>query len=234
MYRRTIITIVVATALLAPEFACGPNCQKIITTKKPEDLAYDDSVRINGLVERRKAAIETAKGGNMYVIEDAKATVTACEMAIEFQLQIGNLAKEGNALYEEHQKKINEARCFLDEVLASKGKLIGTGKAAFISGGHVRKIREYHETFKSLFGKEGGVSERRLVDTYTKGIKAKKAEPEKIKEDNEGEAGEAPKASGEESAGAEASEDKEDWGEVSDEKEGGEDEGEKSDSMDAF
>ena len=186
MYHKTAITIVIAIALLLPGLGCGPNCQKIVSAKKPEELARDDAARINGLVERRKAAMEAAKGGNQYVIEDAKQTVTACEMAIKFQYQIVTLQEAGSPLIEQNIKTINEARCFLDEVLESKGKLIGTGKGAFISGSNARQIRSYHEEFAALFGVEGSISERRIEGVYEKGIKTPKAGKEEDAEVKDG------------------------------------------------
>ena len=190
MYHKSAITVVIAIALLLPGLGCGPNCQKLLSTKKPEDIAKEDTARINGLVERRKAAMETAKDGNQYVIEDAKQTVTACEMAVEFQYRIIKLQEEGNPIIEKNIGKINEARCFLDDVLESKGKLIGTGKGALISGSNARKIRAYHEELGGIFGIEGTVSERRLVTIYEEGLKIDKAKEESKKEGpDEGEDG---------------------------------------------
>jgi hypothetical protein len=233
MYHKSAIIVVLAIAFGLPELGCGPSCQKIVSTKKPEDLAHDDTVRVNGLVDRRKAAIATSEGGNQYVIEDAQQTVTACEMAIQFQMQIITLQKDGSALVEENQKKINEARCFLDDVIASKGKLIGKGKGAFISGSDARRIRSYLEEFGGLFGDEGALSERRLVDIYENGIKAKKNKAPK--EEEMGEEGEG----GDEGASGEAGAEKEsgegdNWGETpsEDEDEGEGDSG--GSSMDSF
>ncbi len=236
---KTPIITAITIALVLPALGCGPNCQKIISTKKPEDLAYEDSVRINGLVERRKAAMDMAKGGNQYVIEDAKQTVTACEMAIEFQIQIVNLQKTGSPLIEENIKKINDARCFLDEVLESKGKLIGTGKGAFISGSYARQIHAYLEEFKARFGNEGALSERRLVDTFEKGVKIKKAKSADEKSED-GEEEEGVDESADDAALDHTGEEEADvGGDLLDEGEGGEDEEEgeeESDdsSMDSF
>lgn len=239
MYHKSAITIIFFIALLLPGLGCGPNCQKIMSTKKPEDIAKEDTARINGLVERRKAAMETAKDANQYVIEEAKQTVTACEMAIEFQYRIITLQEGGSPLVQDNIKKVNDARCFLDEVLLSKGKLIGAGKGALISGSNARQIRAYLEEFNSLFGTEGTVSERRLVNIYENGLKAAKAEKDgDIEEGDEGleDEGESSMSEDEEGEGLDDALGDDSSGEADDgaEEEDGSEEESSDDSMGSF
>jgi hypothetical protein len=174
--RKSIIisSVLVASLVFAAQMGCGPNCAKIVTTKSPEDLNYEDSVRINDFVKRRAAAMKEAEGGNMYAVEEAKNTVIACEFAIQMMVQVKNLYEEKNKLYDENLAAINDSRCFLDEALASKGKLIGKGKAAFLSTGTCTDIQGRHAKFKELFEEEGIPSENDMNDIYKKGVKAKK------------------------------------------------------------
>jgi hypothetical protein len=174
--RKSIIisSVLVVSFIIAVQMGCGPNCAKIITTKSPDDLNYEDAVRINDFVKRRAAAMKEAEGGNMYAVEEAKNTVIACEFAIQMMVQVKNLYEEKNKLYDENLTEINDTRCFLDESLASKGKLMGKGKAAFLSTGTCTDIRARHEKFENLFGEEGTLSETGITDVYKKGVKAKK------------------------------------------------------------
>ena len=169
-----MISLLVAAIAGFATAGCAPKCAKVITTKTPEDLNYEDAVRINNFVKRRASAMKEAEGGNMYTVEDAKLTVTACEFAIHMTVRTRNLFEDGSPLYEQNLSEINETRCFLDDVLASKGKLIGKGKDAFFSGGTVKDIRAHHEKFAELFGEEGTLSERAVTDIYKNGVKAKK------------------------------------------------------------
>lgn len=169
-----IVSILIAALGFGAQIGCGPNCAKIVTTKSPEDLNYEDALRINDFVKRRTAAMKAADGGDMYIVEDAKLTVTACEFAIHMMLRTKNLYEDQNPLYEENIAKINETRCYLDEVLTSKGKLIGKGKDAFLSSGTAEEMRDRFEEFENIFGKEGTLSERSTAEIYNKGVKSKK------------------------------------------------------------
>lgn len=166
----------VATVVFAAQTGCGPSCAKVIATKSPEDLNYEDAVRINDFVKRRQAAMQEAEGAGVYTVEDAKKTVTACEFAVHMLVRIRNLFEEGNPLYEQNLEEINDTRCFLDEVLISKGKLVGKGKGAFLSTGSCDDIRVRYKKFEKLFGDKGTLSERAVNDIYKKGVKAKKNE----------------------------------------------------------
>ncbi len=176
MQRKTwLITSLLFVAVgFVAQAGCGPNCAKIITTKSPEDLDYEDALRINDFVKRRAAAIKDAEGGNMYMVEDAKRTVTACEFGIQMMVQVRNLNEAKSPLYEQNITKINDTRCFLDDVLLSKGKLIGKGKGAVLSSGTANDLRARLDEFKEMFGEEGTVSERTINEIYKNGVKVKK------------------------------------------------------------
>lgn len=175
-----IASILIAALGFGAQIGCGPNCAKIITTKSPEDLNYDDGLRINSFVKRRSAAMKAAEGGDMYVVENAKRTVIACEFAIHMMVRTQKLFEDKKPLYEENIAKINDTRCALDEVLDSKGKLLGKGKDTFLSTATANDLRARFEEFEQLFGKEGTLSERGINDVYKKGVKTKKkADPAK-------------------------------------------------------
>jgi hypothetical protein len=169
-----IVSVIVAAIGFTAQMGCGPNCAKLITAKSPEDLNYEDAVRINDFVKRRKAAMKEAEGGNMYAVEEAKRTVTSCEFAIQMMVQTKNMYEIGSPQYEKNLTEINDTRCFFDEVLMSKGKLVGKGKESFLSASTCNDIRARYEKYNGLFGDEGTLSERAINDVYKKGVKAKK------------------------------------------------------------
>ncbi len=156
------------------QMGCGPNCAKSITSKSPDDLSYEDSVRINDFVKRRAAAMKEAEGGNMYAVEEAKNTVIACEFAIQMMVQVKNLQESKSKIYDENLTEINDTRCAFDEALASKGKLLGKGKAAFLTTGTCTDIQMRHEKFQALLGEEGTASDSEINTIYQKGVKVKK------------------------------------------------------------
>ncbi len=176
MLKKTIVflTSVIVVAGFITQTGCAPKCTKIISAKTPEDLHYEDGVRINDFVKRREAAMKEAEGGNMYTVEEAQRTVTACQFAIHMMVRTQNLYENGNPLYESKISEINESRCFLDDVLATKGKLIGKGKDSFLSAKTAGSIRSAYEKYQEMFGNEGVLSERALNNIYNKGVKAKK------------------------------------------------------------
>lgn len=236
MQRKTwLITSLLFVAVgFVAQAGCGPNCAKIITTKSPEDLDYEDALRINDFVKRRAAAMKDAEGGNMYMVEDAKRTVTACEFGIQMMVQVRNLNEAKSPLYEQNLAKINDTRCFLDDVLLSKGKLIGKGKGAVLSSGTANDLRVRLDEFKEMFGEEGTVSERSINAIYKNGVKVKKGKA--------GKEGEAAAEEGGEGGGVDESGDMSgdeggsgDEGDAEGDGEGeGDEGGESSSGMDSF
>ncbi len=187
MSQKTIVVLMVGLLGLVSLTGCGPKCTETLSKKTPDAMARDDVERVNAYVEARKAAIATAKEGSSLDIEKAKFTVTACELAIQIQMQIINLAKEGGDVYDESLKQINDARCFLDEVLDKKGTVVGLkiGKGVYIKKGKGQEIRDLQASFEEQFGKEGRPRSRELEDAYNNGLKPPKVKKKGEKDDDD-------------------------------------------------
>lgn len=204
-----IVTVLTAAFVGSVVFtACGPKCPAVLEKKTPDVMARDDVLRVNAYVEARKAAIAAAKEGNQYDVERAQFTVTACQLAVEIQMRIINLAEAGGASYEENSKGINKARCLLDEILEKKGKVVGLkiGKGIFIKKGKGGEIQKIHAAFEDKFGKEGRPRNSEIEMVLEKGMKppkvGKKGEGD---EGEEGEEGGGPDEAGDDDMGGDES-----------------------------
>jgi hypothetical protein len=173
MSHRTIAVLVFSLLGFVISMACGPKCIEVLSKKTPDVMARDDVLRVNAYVDARKAAIAAAKEGNVYDVEKAKFTVTACELAIQSQMRIIALAELGGALYDDNLKELNEIRCLLDEILQKKGKVVGLkiGKGVFIKKSKGQEILDAHAVLEEKFGEQGRPRDRELETVYDNGLK---------------------------------------------------------------
>jgi hypothetical protein len=231
MTLRTIVVLAFTLVGLTVAVACGPKCPEVLSKKTPDVMARDDALRVNAYVEARKAAIAEAKEGNALDVEKAQFTVTACELAIQIQMRIIALAEEGGALYDDNLKELNDTRCFLDEILEKRGKVVGLkiGKGVYIKQGKGQEIQDTHAAMEEKYGKIGRPRQRELEDVYEKGMEPPKTGKKKGEEAEESEgAGDKPDEAGDDDVVGEGVEGGEEGGEE------GEQDEESGGAMDAF
>jgi hypothetical protein len=182
MQRPSIVWIITLLVIGISTSSCGPKCPEIKTAMSQSESEYDDALRINKLVEKRKLAIKETETGGLHssVIKRIQFSVTAYELAINSQMRIVALAELGHKLYDENIEIINETRCMLDKILEADDDQFE------IKTNDGSDIQKRHAALEKIFRRECEVQKNEFKSVLKKGVEAKappKAEKKAVADD---------------------------------------------------
>lgn len=136
-----------ATAVVAA--ACGPTCLETVSALDESAALAGDVARVNELVERRRAAMEDAEGGDhdAFAMQRLKFSVTAFELAAEAQLRVIKASPkyEDAGVYEEQRALVDELRCAVEELLEDDGHLVSDSDGRRLQRLHARLDRAFRD-----------------------------------------------------------------------------------------
>ena len=173
------ITFTVLVALLAPfavlSACAATKCPKAKAALDDVQTTGEDVVRINLLVDKRKAAMaEAAAGGHdTFDLEKMRFSVTGYKLAVETQLRIVRISPkfDDSPLYVEYRAVFDAMRCDFDALVVDP-------EDHSISGAEGSMIQRWSQRVSAILRKEGRLTVGELNDYLEEGIQNAPVEEE--------------------------------------------------------
>jgi len=173
--RPVVIAVAVLAASIGGLAACTPKCPKLKAALDEVQTTSEDVVRINRLVEKRKAAIAEAAEGehDTFSLEKLRFSVTGYELAVETQLRVVKISPkfDDSPLYKEYRSVFDAMRCDLDALAEEPER-------HKISDADGSLIRRWSQRIGAILRNEGKLTQGELNGYLEEGIIDKKDEGE--------------------------------------------------------